>query len=142
MTACSSSLDGLEIANFVALDACRGFTKSAVFDRSDDFLGGVPGDPLREGDGTAHGAPRPLDRVADGQILHRHAALDQPAPEHVQQRIHAEAVIGGQADLRLRPVEVDGAVGSLEVIALADLLERLIDGVIHFLEIGAGRNVE
>jgi hypothetical protein len=37
---------------------------------------------------------------------------------------------------------IDGAAGALEIIALGDLLECLIHGVVDFLEVGAGRDIE
>ena len=41
-----------------------------------------------------------------------------------------------------RAIKLDGAMGALEIVALADLLDGLIDRVVHFLKIGAGRDVE
>ena len=43
--------------------------------------------------------------------------------QHVDQRIHPELVVRRETDLRLGPVELDGAVGAFEVVALGDLLQ-------------------
>ena len=76
------------------------------------------------------------------EVLHRHAALDHPGLQHVHQRVHPELVVGRQADLGLGTIELDGAVGALEVVALGDLLQRLVDRVVDLLEVGAGGDVE
>jgi hypothetical protein len=68
--------------------------------------------------------------------------LDHAGLEHVDQGVHPELVIGRQPDLGLGTIELDGAVGALEVVALRDLLQRLVDGVVHFLQIGAGGDIE
>ena len=80
--------------------------------------------------------------LAHVQILDRHAALDHARLEDVDQRVHPEFVVGRESNLGLGTVELDGAVGALEVVALGDLLQRLIDGVVDLLQVGAGRYVE
>jgi hypothetical protein len=105
-------------------------------------LGRVLRNPLGKLDGAPHRLPRGRHRLPHVEVLHRDAALDHPALQHVQQRIHPELVVRGEADLRRRAVELDGAVGTLEIVALADLLQRLVDRVVDLLEVGAGGHVE
>ena len=45
-------------------------------------------------------------------------------------------------DEGLLAIELDGAVGALEVVSLGDLLHGLIHGVVDFLDLDAGRDVE
>ena len=96
--------------------------------------------------GEAHGAPHALAggglEVAHLEILHRHSALDHLGLEHVHQRIHPELVVRRKTNLRLGPVEVHFTMGAFEIVALGDLLDGLIDGIVHLLEIGTGGNIE
>ena len=106
------------------------------------FLADVLGDALGELDRAPHRLAGGGHQLAHVEILDRHAALDHPRLQHVDQGVHPELVVRGQPDLGLGPVELDGAVGALEVVALGDLLQRLIDGVVDLLEVGAGGDVE
>src|SRR5205823_5847061 len=76
------------------------------------------------------------------EILEGDAPLGALLIQHLEDLPHAELVVREEPDLRLDAVELDGDVGALEVVALADLLERLIHRVVDFLEIRAGGDVE
>src|SRR5207247_3815603 len=53
-----------------------------------------------------------------------------------------EVVVGGERERVLLFVERDVGCRALEVVTLGDLLARLIQGVVHFLEIDRGGDVE
>src|ERR1700693_1706528 len=53
----------------------------------------------------------------------------------LNRRLHCVVVLGGEGDPTFSPIELDGRGRSLEVVALGDLLLRLIDGVVDLLEV-------
>ena len=62
--------------------------------------------------------------------------------QDVEQRLHAKIGVRDEQNLSLGALQLDGNVGALEVIALGDLFLCLIDGVVDFLHVDAGRDVE
>jgi hypothetical protein len=119
-----------------------GLLEFLVLDRLDDRLRLLLRDALRELDLAAHrvvcgGRDRP-----ELEVLHRDAAFDEFPLQHVEQRLHFEVVVRDERERRRGAIERDGGLRTLEVVALGDLLGRLIHGVIDLLQVGAGRDVE
>ena len=142
MTDCSSSFEGLVTRiSSPWIEACV-FLKPPSLTALTIFFAASCGMPWVRLDGAAHRLAGALDQVADLEVLHRHAALDHPGLQHVEQRVHPELVVRREPDLRLGPVELDGAVGALEVVSLGDLLQGLVHGVVDLLEVGAGGDIE
>ncbi len=81
-------------------------------------------------------------RGAAIQVLDGNVASDQSRGDDFPERIHLELVFGGEHELRLLGVEIDRRFGALEVIALRHFLTRLVEGVVHFLKIDIGGDVE
>jgi len=76
------------------------------------------------------------------KVLHRHAALDQLAAQHIDERIVAHLPLGFDLDDRVGAIEVVEDMRALEVETLGDLFLRLIHGVVHFLQITIRGDVE
>jgi hypothetical protein len=57
--------------------------------------------------------PAGLD-LADVEVLHRHAALDELRLEHVEQRRHLEVAVGDEEDLALGAVKSTSAFDPLK----------------------------
>ena len=101
MTDCSSSLDGLVTRiSSPWMEACV-FLKPPSLIALTIFFAASCGMPWVSADGAAHRLSGPRDQIADLQVLHRHAALDHPGLQHVEQRVHPELVVRREADLRL-----------------------------------------
>src|SRR3954470_18371671 len=118
----------------IALNRGLHLLEALVLHRLHNALGDVLRDALSESDGAAYTLPGCLLDVTHLEVLHRHAALDHLRLQHIHQRVHSVFIIRAQPNLGLGPVERHLAVGPLEVVALGDLLEGLIDGIIDLLE--------
>src|SRR6476659_9919469 len=80
---------GRRYADLIALNRCLDFLELGFLDRSRDFLRGVSVESHLELDEPCDlVAARRLD-VADVEVLHWHAALDEFALKRVKQRLHA-----------------------------------------------------
>ena len=105
-----------------------------------DGPGLVRGDPRHQRDALAGTAPRGLFELPPVERLERHLAAYELLLEHLPQ--------GGQTILRRAVqrehviVEVEGAVGPLEVEAVAHLAASLVDGVADLLHVERGDHVE
>src|SRR5690606_31633555 len=62
--------------------------------------------------------------------------------EDVDERLQAVFIVRSQGEDTGRAIEVDLRGDSLEVISLRNLLRRLIDGVIHLLQVNGRGDVE
>jgi hypothetical protein len=60
----------------------------------------------------------------------------------IEERAHAEIAIRNEQDLPFATLEIDCRLRVLEVVPLLNLLLRLVDRVIDFLEINSSRDVE
>ena len=80
-------------------------------------------------------------QLAVGQVLQRDAALDQLLAENLLDRLQLVLAVGGQLNL-LVALQLDLGVGVLQVEALANLLQRLVDGVADLLNVHLADNVE
>ena len=80
--------------------------------------------------------------VAVGQALERHVALDQLGLQNVHHGLELELVLAVQQDLVVLLVELDGGVRVLQIVALGNLFQRLLHGVVHFRHFDFGNDVE
>ena len=80
--------------------------------------------------------------LADVEILHGHAALDQLRLHDVEQRAHLEIAVRHELDQLLGALELDRRIRAFEVVALRNLLLRLVDRVVDLLEVDTGGDVE
>ena len=76
------------------------------------------------------------------RFLIGHAAPDQARLQDVPDRFHLEVVVGDELDHVLGALEVDRRLRSLEVVALCDLFLGLVDGVVDFLHVDGGGDIE
>ena len=105
-------------------------------------LRGFGVDALLERDDLADGAARGGLDLAELHVLDRHVAADQPRLQDLPDRADLEVVLGGQDERAVRLDELDGGGRALEVVALRDLLARLVEGVVDLLEVDGGGDVE
>ena len=86
--------------------------------------------------------------LADGvavparQVLHRHVSAHEARLHDLPQRIQLEVIVGGEHQLGVFQVELDRRLRALEVVALRHFLARLIQRVVHFLQIDVRGDVE
>src|SRR5687768_1735480 len=129
-------------ADLIALNRRLHLLELRILDRGGDFLCGVAVQGHLElyllGDLVATGGLH----VADVEILRRYPALDELCLEHLEQRLHPELALRREIQGSLGAAEFNRRNRALEVIALRDLLLRLIDGVVDFLEVHSGRDIE
>src|SRR5215470_10961856 len=109
-----------------------------------DELGDLPG--VVGGDAFLEADPEPVllagePRVAGIEGLERDPALDQLLLEHVEHRLGPLLAVGADVDGTV-PGPGDGCAHAAEVEAGADLLGRLVEGVVDFLPIDAADDVE
>src|SRR5690606_22775715 len=81
-----------------------------------------------------------LEGIPAVEALERDAALDHLRLQHVEGCGRAILAVGGDENLLARPLDL--GVGAAEVVALADLLARLVDGVVRFLAVDLTDDVE
>src|SRR5882724_2284171 len=128
-------------ADGVALDGALDL-ELAVLDRLDDGLRLLGLDPLHEAEHLGDVLAALLDRAVL-EAAQRHAALG-----HLLHQDHAgrlQALLGGAADLQPllgRAHLLERRLRALEVVALIDLLLRLLEGVVHFLLVHLADDVE
>src|SRR5512140_719607 len=111
-----------------------------LLDDGDDLLPLLRGDPLLDGDHLADAAAGGGLRLPVLERLEGDPALHELRLEDVDDRLQPEVVVGQHLDpvlvlrdLRLRP---------LEVVPLADLLDRLVDRVVDLLQVHDRYDVE
>src|SRR3546814_5870676 len=126
-------------AQAVALDR-RLHLQLAALQLLHDALGEILADALLDGDELAHGVAGGLFRLAEIAG----AGIDL-APRQIgaQQLVHLaqlQVVVGEEGEDGL--LALDRAVRALEVVARADLPLHAGDGVVDFVEIGFGDDVE
>src|SRR5699024_7105424 len=138
--------DGLQIIpalrgdpQLIALDPRLDPLGSLVADQLGDHLGVLRADALLERGHQAHLLARLL-RVDHVQRLERDASTHQLGLQHVQHGEHALLRVGGHDDLIAAECERGARVP--EVVALADLLHGLVDGVVDLLAIELADDVE
>src|SRR5260370_9684267 len=127
-------------AELVALDLCSDALRALVPDDLRDLPGVVLGDAFLESHREAVLLARGLG-LARVQDLERHRALDELVLEHVQYRVGTLLAVRS---------DVDGLVAgpgnrradAAEIEARADLLRRLVQGVVDFLVVDLGHYVE
>ena len=114
----------------------------AVLDRLHDLARLLDGDALLQRDLLAHGG---TGRGSDGperQALQRHLALHQLLLQNLGHGFQLEFVLAGQHDLIVLLVELDVGLRVLQIVALLNFLQRLLDGVVHFRQLDFGDDVE
>ena len=116
--------------------------EALILDGFHDLLGAVLGNALGESDDPPDRRARSGDQVSDPEIPDGHSPLDHLGAQDVQQSFHPEIIVGGQANLGLGPVELHSRGAAFEIVPLRDLLQGLIDGFIHLLQIGAGGHIK
>ena len=86
MASCSSSRDGERDAHLIALNRRLHLLHLRVLDRGGDLLRRVAVERHLELDVAAHRVAAGLLDLADVEVLHRHAALDELRLHDVEQR--------------------------------------------------------
>src|SRR6266540_2244542 len=135
-------LGGSRDADLFALNRGLGFLEFLVLDRLHNRLCFFLRDPLGELDLAPHGVVRRRSDRAELHVFHRHAALDHFRLQDVEQRFHLEVVIRNQSQRGLGTIKTQRRLRAFEVVALDDFFRGLIDGVVDFLKIRAGRNIK
>jgi CheY-like chemotaxis protein len=126
----------------IRLDRGLHLLQLLILEELHDLARGVGGDALLQRDHAAHASAAGRLDVAGLEVLHRHVATDEPALDDFPDRLHFEVVVGDDRDGILCAAEIDLRTRSLEVVALNDLLASLVQGVVDFLQIDRGRDVE
>ena len=140
IASCNSSFDGERHAHLIGLDRRLHFLQLVVLDELHDVAGGFDRDALL--DRRSPGGPCRWRRARDRRALKFFTgtlAPHQPRLHDFPQRVHLDLVVGDERQLLFRGVEVDLRLRALEVVALADFLARLVEGVVDFLEIDRSR---
>src|SRR4029077_17002450 len=122
-------------AHLVALDRRLNLFELGLLDGRCDFLRGVPIKSQLESDVTTDGVASGRFDLSRIEILHGDATLYELGLKGIPERLHLIVVLRGEGDLPLGAIELDGSRGSLEVVALGNLLLRLIYGVVDLLEV-------
>ena len=142
MASCRSSFDGDETRTWSAwIAACTFFSLLSFRNLTMSFAASV-GMPCWRVTTRRTVSLAARSIVARREVLGRHAATDHASLQDLPQRVHLELVVGGERERVLGPVQVDRRARALEVVALRDFLARLVDRVVDFLEVDAGRDVE
>ena len=89
----------------------------------------------------AHGRARRRLDLAILQCLQRHAALYQLALQDIVDGLELVVVRRGEHD-RLCAFHLDVGLRVLQVVTRVNLLQRLLDGVGHFLQVDFTDNIE
>ena len=126
-------------ADLTALDG-RLHLDAARLEDLDDLLGLVLGDPLLQHRLLPEAATRRLLRVLEGQTLGRDTPRGQLLHEDLGHGAQLVIVVGDEVQELLFAPDIGDA--SLEIVALADLLESLLDSVVDLLQIDLGHDVE
>src|SRR6059036_2213328 len=126
-------------AHLVALDGDL-HPELRVLHQPDDLARLVGGDALLEVDLLLGGAHRPRLRRAELERPQWHLPLRHLLAQDVGERAQLEIVGRAQVDGRVLAPHLARLV--LEVEALGDLAQRLLDGVVDLLEIDAADDVE
>src|SRR5687768_12259505 len=139
--------DGLEVvallardAELVALDLHLDALGAVVTDELGHLLGLLGADALAERAVELHLFAR-LPGVAGLQRLERDATLDEFLLEDVEDGERTLVGVGRDLDAVLA-VPLDLRAGVLEVVAVRDLLGRLVEGVVGLLAVELADNVE
>src|SRR3989338_8588963 len=106
----------------------------------DDLLRLILRDPLLQGDLLPEAAAGGLLRRLEVQPLGRHAACGELLHEDLGHRGELVLVVRSQMDDLLIAADVGDA--PLEVVTLPDLLEGLVDGVVHLLQVDLRNDVK
>jgi hypothetical protein len=113
-----------------------------VLDHLDDEPGVLLVDPHAKPDHLADGPTGGGFRRAVIERLQGDTPLDHLVLEYVDDGLELEVVVGDDGDLLFLQVELDRALGSLEIVPLGDFLARLVDGVVRLLEVDLRDDVE
>ena len=126
--------------DLIGLDRRLDLLHLAVLEELHDRLGRLGRDALLQRDDPADRVVCGALEISRGQVLGRDAAPDH-APRRISQRAFS---LNSSSATRVMVFSArfrSTAAGILEVVALRDFL-RLIHGVVHFLEIDAGGDIE
>ncbi|HYJ79333.1 MAG TPA: hypothetical protein VEW03_07020 [Longimicrobiaceae bacterium] len=134
-------MDG-EVTRTCSSWICAHLLEPGGLDGLHDLLPLVGGDPLHQGHGLPHLAAERLLGLAVVQVADGDAPLDELALDDVHQRLEPVVVVGQQLERAVLLAEVDLRRGGLEVVALPDLLERLVHGVVDLLQVHGRGDVE
>src|ERR1035437_430306 len=129
-------------AHLLALDGGLHLLEFLVLDGGGDLFGRLGVERLLQLDLAAERVTAGRLDLADIQVLHGNAALDQFGLHDVEERAHAHIVVGEQRDQPLGAFELDLDLGALEVVALGDLLAGLVHRVVDLLKVDAGGDVK
>src|SRR4051812_23623474 len=133
---------GRSDSHLLALNRGLNLFEFRFLDRRGDLLRGLAVEGHLQPNVTANSVAARLLDLARIEVLHRDAALNELRLKHVPERLHLVVVLSGESDFAFGAIQLDGGRRSLEVVALGDLLLRLIDGVVDLLEVDARRDVE
>src|SRR5262249_50175969 len=127
-------------AELVALDLVLDTLQAQTLQELADVAPLLRADADVERDRLAHRSLRRFLDLAVTERLQRNAALHELLLEHLCERLESLLALGVELDRLV--LELDRAVGSLEVESRRDLARRLIDSVAELLEIDLGDDVE
>src|ERR1035437_6252837 len=139
--------DGLQLvpvlagySDCIALDADLRLL-FCFLDQADNFFGLFDGNALLKADLLADALAQGGLQLAVGQVLERDAPLDQLLAEDILDRFQMILAVGCQLD-GVVAFQRDLRVGVLQVEALANLLQRLVNGVADLLNVHLADDVE
>jgi len=112
-----------------------------ILNELDDFFRLLNGDALLHFDLLADGAAGGRLDFAVLEGLERDVALGQLALKNVGDGLELVVVGAGESELGFA-VELDVGVRPLEVVALGDLLERLLNGVLNLGDLDVADDIE
>jgi hypothetical protein len=108
----------------------------------DDLAGGIGWDALLQRDYLPDAAAGGGLDLGALEIFHRDVPLDEPRLQDIPHGFELEVVLGGQRQRARFLIELDRRARAFEVEPLADLLARLVDGVVDLGQLDGRGDVE